>query len=295
MLSPYLRFLFSETASDVIIVCVRDHIPAHRIILMAQSSFFKAAFTVKMKVRHSPQIEDGWPVALIVTDIPQENLAGVIHLSESTSVVGSILKFLYTNSYDAPTPYLMHHLEVYVAADKYNISGLKDTAARNALAHLNGAECNYMRMTAPDLGTLTVCGTGFFTVTQYVYTNTTDETDVLRLKLASIGRNLLPPRATAQREAWTALFSEVPAFGLDLLMTPPQPPPGRKLEKDLREVISLCLTCVVASHWWPKMGPPTPTVDFCRFDSGSGAWPDPCSECGEKGPGITYRIFKKIT
>ena len=106
---------------------------------------------------------------MTATDIQQENSEGVIDLPESFPVVRFILKFLYTSDYDAPAPYLMHQLQVYVAADKYGIPALKATAARHALAYLDAAACSYKRMTAPDLRAMTVSGIAFSTVIEYVY------------------------------------------------------------------------------------------------------------------------------
>jgi hypothetical protein len=282
------RLLFSDKASDVIIVCGggTDRIPAHRVILMAQSSFFEAAFSVNMKVQHSSQIEHC--LFTTETDVPQENLEGIIDLPESTAVIRSILSYLYTNEYDAAVPYLMHQLEVYVAADKYDIPALKSTAARHAVAYLDAAECNFKRMTAPDLGTMTVSGTALSTVIQYIYSNTLDGGNILRQKLVSIVRNSLPAEQTdTEHEAWAQLFGAVPSFAVDLLISRP---PSLKSHHKLRRTVSLCYGCAKDSEWWSGMMSKPYDVDYSHVREGDS---EVCGSC--KSIFTLYRIFLKIT
>jgi len=227
---------------------------------------------------------------MTATDIQQENSEGVIDLPESFPVVRFILKFLYTSDYDAPAPYLMHQLQVYVAADKYGIPALKATAARHALAYLDAAACSYKRMTAPDLRAMTVSGIAFSTVIEYVYGNTLDGSDILRRKLVSIARASLPSEhAATEHEGWTALFRETPAFALDMLIIQPKP------ETHLRRVVRLCFACANSSDLWSNIHSGTDESEWLRTDINvlGKFHPFRCASCEDWK--ATHIILEKIT
>jgi len=154
-----------------------------------------------------------------LTDFKQEKLEGIINLPESLEVTKSILSFFYTSSYvEDSTSLIEHSAEVYFAANKYDIPGLK-VLARSKLVSLFGSlesrfACNDEPLT-PDL---VACVESFLEVVVLAYNNTRD-TDRLRYVLVSTAREILRTvqLTTDDNDGWLKCFSLVPAFALDLL------------------------------------------------------------------------------
>jgi hypothetical protein len=221
------RLFLNNLLSDVTIVADGTRLPAHRIVLYSQSSFFRAALSVDMKVwqlqarvyasQHIRLVSRAVSAAL--TDFAQEKLEGVINLPESLEVTKSILSFLYTSSYaEESTSPIEHSAGVYFAADKYDIPGLK-TLAGNKLAILfTFLECRFADNDEPLTPELESCIEQFLELVVEVYNNTRD-TDKLRAEIVRTARELLRTiqLTTDDNDGWARCFGLVPEFAVDLV------------------------------------------------------------------------------
>jgi len=145
-------------------------------------------------------------------------------LPESSRIVRSMLSFLYTNNYMSPashshTQKMMHHLHIYIAADKYGIPALQQRAKRILSNYLDSTKSGSLSKQAapsdssdePD---------HFFHLVRFLYENTHDQSDPLRCKVVDTARAIWVKQHTAtQQELWIQLFGQVPAFAYELCMS----------------------------------------------------------------------------
>jgi hypothetical protein len=156
----------------------------------------------------------------LMADCGQEKLEGIIELPESLEVVKAMLSFLYKRCYhDRATRPLEFNAQVYIAAVKYNIIALGHYAAFGKIstwlesfrrASFDGGSSTH----SPDLHGQML---EFLEVIVLVYTNTHEESDILRREIADTARKVLRHHTPVLDDGWAKCFSRVPAFVLDLV------------------------------------------------------------------------------
>jgi len=150
---------------------------------------------------------------MLIANVYQEKLEGVIELPESLEVVKAMLSFLYKRCYlDPATRPLEFHAQVYAAANKYNIISLKYYATYG--------KCKpwLERFTSDsqDSSTLGPALIEFLDAATLVYTDTHEESDNLRRQFVIHAQNLLRSQRVMSNDAWLKCFGEVPEFAFEV-------------------------------------------------------------------------------
>ena len=182
------------------------------------------------------------------------------------------MTFLYTNDYNAPGSQstqqtTLHHLKVYVAADKYGIPALKERAAEILINHHSTNQIGYFGKTVPSSRSVDDL-VDFIELVTFMYENTHDKLDPLRCKLVNVARAMrVGPHTAAVEDAWIECFARVPAFAYELCMSFPSATsePGPKADQPV------CWPCV------KEAGFRTATQAY------SGPGPNVCPRCRQPG------------
>ncbi|KAK7569169.1 BTB/POZ protein [Phyllosticta citricarpa] len=124
---PFSRLLESGDFSDLKIHCEDAMWKVHKAIICSQSEFFRAA----CNPRHGFK----------------EATSGAIELHEvNRYIIQAVIDFLYTGAYEIPNEACdvlldfnetMFHINVYRAADIYQVLGLKQAALEGAQEHVS--------------------------------------------------------------------------------------------------------------------------------------------------------------
>jgi len=196
-------------AADVTIICDGERIPAHRFLLITQSTFSRGALLVNMRVR----LLSG-DLSLHI-HVLQEKLEGIITLPESSLVIRSLLSWLYTSTY-TPPPLSSEHLEirhdlhVHIVTDKYGIPALKRHTAQIASRYLDDIKTDYLDKTIPSSNLLEDAA-DFLELAWFLYENTHDKSEPLRCKMVDLALAMRAEQKTAEQEKlWTECFGQVP-------------------------------------------------------------------------------------
>ena len=151
----------------------------------------------------------------------QEKLEGVIELPESSEVIKSMLSFLYRSKYDAMDQArpLQHNVQVYIAADKYDIPTLKTLAQTKVTAWLTLFESSVQAAhrdpacPAPRVDIL-----HFLDMVALVYSGTHTDTDIFRLTFIACAKRIFPLQHAANLEDdWKLCFERAPSFAYEWL------------------------------------------------------------------------------
>ncbi|KAK2616715.1 hypothetical protein QQS21_000327 [Conoideocrella luteorostrata] len=101
----------TDSLSDVVIVCANETMKAHRVILATHSSYFEKALSGNWVESSSNRIE--------IKDFDPR-------------VIEAMLRFMYSFDYnnDSGISSMIYDAQVYQAADKYDVPGLKKLAQK---------------------------------------------------------------------------------------------------------------------------------------------------------------------
>ena len=131
MLRTMNSFRRSQTFCDVILVVDNRKLPAHKVVLAASSSFFKASFTTELtREKSSDEFE---------VDLSEFHLDNIEEL----------LNFVYTGECGVSEE---NAEDLLVMADYFDIPSLKETCAEFLMISLNPSNCLWIQVFAERYG-----------------------------------------------------------------------------------------------------------------------------------------------